>query len=227
MRRRTALLLVGLVFLGMIIGSTAGWADPDPTGVQTSSATVLMIFGNLFIPYIYSTVRPGLEAAGYEVKVASRRMDLLDAKNSPLEVQPDLLLADVVVTDYVAIVYGCDNDLTMGTAYRDTDRIAQEAAAADILQAGICTGPILMGHAGVLEGKNATAVVHICTKLGLTYGATCTRTRLEQDGKFITAEDRGVSIQFLNAILDTLEAEAQQAQEPEPDSDDPGSENGD
>ncbi|MBU1050717.1 DJ-1/PfpI family protein [Candidatus Bipolaricaulota bacterium] len=224
MKRRAALFFVGAVLSGVLFGLGPTWAASDPTAVQTSSSTVLMIFRNLFIPEIYLTVKPGLEAAGYEVKVASREMGLLDAKNSPLEVQPDLLLANVVVTDYVAIVFGCDNDLTTGTAYRDTDRIAQQAAVAGILQAGICTGPILMGHAGVLEGRNATAVVHICTKLGLTYGATCTRTRLEQDGKFITAEDRGVSRQFLAAILETLESDAQ---EPEPDTDDPGSDDGD
>ena len=218
MDRRTVPVIVAIGVVGVILGFSTAWADADPTGVQTSSSTVLMIFGSGFIPEIYEVVRPGLEEAGYLVNVASRTKSILRAKNSSLEVLPDLLLKDVQVTDYAAIIFACDNDLSDGTAYPDTDRIAQEAAAAQILLGGICTGPNLLGHAGVLEGRTVTAVVHICARLNNYYGATCTGSRVEQDGLFVTAEDRWDSTLFLKAILATLqpEPEAESSSEPRP-----------
>jgi protease I len=179
---------------------------PTATATPAPTNTVLLIFGNRFIYDIYSIVRPALEEAGYDVVVASRRQSPIRAKTTDKEVMPDLLLEDVQVTDYDAIVFTCDNDIGFGGGRPETDRIAQEAVEQDKVLAAICNAPMVLGYAGVVEGVAVTGEPSkTCKLLEALYGATCTNATVERDGLIITARDRYASRSFVQTILEVLQ----------------------
>jgi len=175
------------------------------TTPEPSAGTVLLVFGQRFIPDIYTAVRPAFEEAGYRVIVASRKMVPLKGKNVNLEVDVDLLLEDVRVEDYDAILFNCDNDITFGSARAETDRIAQEAVAQGKVLAAICSGPRVLAYAHVVEGKTTTGEPSETCRMLEQGGATCTGASVERDGLLITARDRYASRAFVEMIIGVLQ----------------------
>jgi len=201
------------VFLGSFRDRPAIWinsglADLETGGspVEPVSGTVVLIFGNRFIDGLYTTVRQTLEGAGYQVLVASTTMDLLQPKGSDKPVQPDLLLKDLQVTGYDAIVFTCDNDLAFGGGRPETDRIIQQAVEQEKILAAICNAPLELGFAGVLQGRTVTGEPsQTCRRLESEFGAECTGVPVERDGLIITARDRFASLEFAETIIETLD----------------------
>ena len=176
---------------------------PTPT-LKPSTGKILLIFGQRFIPSIYTTSVPIFEEAGFDIVVASAKRVDLKAKTGDLVVDVDILLTSVVVTDYDAILFLCDNDLSNATAKRDTNRIAQEAAEAGIVLGGICSGPRMLAWADVVEGKTVTGEPSQTCKLLGQKGADCTGKAIEQDGLMVTALNRSASKSFANTILEAI-----------------------
>jgi protease I len=205
--RRFALaisLLLSVFFSGC--GRATPASVPTPTRVPTH--TILLVFGDRFIDDIYTTVRPALENAGYKVVVASSVLMPRHGKETELEVQPDLLLKDVRVDDYDAIVFTCDNDIATGGGRPETDRIAQQAVEQGQVLAAICNAPLVLGYARVVKGIKVTGhPATTCGRLQTTFGAICTNAAVEQDGLIITARDRYASQPFAEAVLKALQGE--------------------
>jgi uncharacterized protein (DUF885 family)/putative intracellular protease/amidase len=179
---------------------------PPSSEPGQSTGRVVVIFGDRFIPEIYDIVPPALAEAGYEVVVASNTLSAIHAKDADIEVEPDMLLKDVQVQDYDAIIFNCDNDISFGGGRPETDRIAQEAVAQEKVLAAICAAPMVLGYAGVVEGINVTGEPsNTCRALERTYGATCTNKDVEQHGLIITAKSRWSSSGFAQAIVQTLQ----------------------
>ncbi len=205
------------VFVGSLMGKPEIWlntATPKP-----STATVLLIFGQQFIHDIYTVVRPALEEAGYRVVVASRTMEPLKGKNVNVQVAVDLLLEDVQVENYDAILFNCDNDITFGTATAETNRIAQEAITQNKVLAAICSGPRVLAYADVVEGIKTTGEPSQACAMLEKSGATCTGAEMERDGLIITARDRYASRAYVQAIIEAMqEQSAPPIATPKPDS---------
>ncbi|MBU0494965.1 MAG: DJ-1/PfpI family protein [Chloroflexi bacterium] len=191
--------------------SPTATVPPAPTvePTQESAGTILLVFGNRFIHEIYVVERPAFEAAGYKVIVASRALQPLHAKESDLIVTPDILLKDVRVVDYDAIIFNCDNDITMGSAKPETNRIAQEAVQQHKVVGAICSGPAVLGYADVIRGIKVTGPTAggpaECQRLATEYGAICTGALVERDGLIITGKDRWAAKSFTQTILDALQ----------------------
>ncbi len=186
-------------------------ATPTPTPANTAEpgiGTVLLIFGDRFISDIYTAVRPAFEEAGYDVVVASRTMEPLQGKNVNLKVEVDLLLEDVQVEDYDAILFNCDNDITFGSARAETDRIAQEAVEQGKVLAAICSGPRVLAYAEVVEGVTTTGEPSQTCQMLEQSGATCTGADIERDGLIITARDRYSSRAYVQAIIEAMQEQS-------------------
>jgi len=183
---------------------------PEPgTGATDVPIRIVLIFGNRFNHDLYVTVRSTLEGAGFSIQVASTTLNLLQPKESGEPVQPDLLLEDVRVEDYDAIVFTCDTAVAFGSGRPETDRIAQEAVAQNKVVGAICNAPLELGWAGVLEGRKATGEPYqTCARLEQEFGATCTEAAVERDGRIITARDRYASQAFAEAIIAALEEQS-------------------
>lgn len=73
----------------------------------------------------------------------------------------------------------------------------------------ICAAPSILGHKGILDGKNVTCYTGYDTQLGNAIynadAAVCT------DGKFITARGAGVAVQFGLALVEAVSGTARAA----------------
>lgn len=75
--------------------------------------------------------------------------------------------------------------------------------------AAICAAPLVLGHLGLLKGKNATCYPGNEQEL---IGATHTGASVVTDGNIITSKGAGVSVNFGLALVEVLEG-AEKAQE--------------
>lgn len=115
-------------------GPTATSLPPTETPRPTlepldddSIGRVLIIFGDFFNFSQYTTSRRELENAGYRVLVASDTLGTMSSINpSLLEIEPDLLLEDVVVSDYDAFIFIGDSTFnTHPGAYPEAAEIVE------------------------------------------------------------------------------------------------------
>jgi putative intracellular protease/amidase len=160
-------------------------ATPPPTSEPTPSLaepTALMILPWGFAVHEYRASREALEEAGYTVAVAYHAMRPIPGNSPNTEVQPDILLPEVRVEDYVAIIY-------IGyVEHEDALRIAREAAEQGKVLGAICYGPLVLAQTEVLEGKEATVQDggENCERL-VEAGAICTGSAVQRDGLIVTA----------------------------------------
>jgi protease I len=129
-----------------------------------------------------------LKGNGVTLAYASWTMDPIPAGGTVPPIQPDLLVDDVNVADYDAIIYEC------GTPTGSDDppalRIAREAAEQGKVLGAICMMAAVLACAGVLKGKKAT-VNPTEGPIREENGAIYTKADAEHDGKIVTASYDG------------------------------------
>ena len=79
-----------------------------------------------------------------------------------------------------------------------------KAAEKNALIAAICAAPSVLGHKGLLKGKNATCFPGFEEDL---LGAAHTGAPVEKDGNIITARGAGVALDFALALVAELKGE--------------------
>lgn len=174
--------------------------DYERTGV------VLLIVSNEFDPVEYNGTRSVLEDNGYEIVVASFTLQpMIDNEGGP-RLEADILLSDVQVEDYDAIVF-IGNETLVYSNDPEAHRIARETVEQGRLLAALCHGPLVLANAGVLDGKQATAWFGFgsdaCKKLEPD-GATCTYASIQQDGLILTGKGPDQVYAFAGAIVRLL-----------------------
>jgi protease I len=179
--------------------------QPEPTQPPAPAIkrVVFIIAHEGFRDEEYTEPRAVLEARGVQVTVASSSpetaMGMMGAT-----VQPDVLVSDIVVSDYGAIVFiggpGAAEYWDDPTAHR----IAQEAVAQGKVLAAICIAPVALARAGVLQGRQATVFESAIGEVEAG-GATCTGESVVRDGLIVTANGPGAARQFGEAIAAALE----------------------
>ncbi len=126
-----------------------------------------------------------LEKEGINVFVASTSLTDAVGKLGAVVV-PDLLVKDIKLTDFDAIVFvggiGC-------LAYWDdplAHSLLKEAFSAGKIIAGICSGVVILARSGVLRCRKATVFPGDAKEI-IDMGAEYTASLVERDGKIITA----------------------------------------
>jgi metal-dependent hydrolase (beta-lactamase superfamily II) len=119
-----------------------------------------------------------------------------------------MLLEDVQVEEFDAIIFTCDNDITFGSALAETNRIVHDAIGQGKLLAAICSAPRVLAYADAVAGMTVTGEPSQTCQMLIEAGADCTGERVEVDGLVITARDRYASRDFSQAVLDTLQAQS-------------------
>jgi putative intracellular protease/amidase len=114
----------------------------------------------------YGIPRRILEELGVVITTASWTPDAVTGHRGT-EMQPDLILGDAHASEYDAIIFVGGGGVQPTAP--ETQRIVQEAVAADKVVAAICAAQGILKRAGLLEDERADAVY------------------VERDGRIITA----------------------------------------
>ncbi|OGY44772.1 MAG: hypothetical protein A2729_02705 [Candidatus Buchananbacteria bacterium RIFCSPHIGHO2_01_FULL_39_14] len=131
---------------------------------------------------------------GFMVKVAARTKNKAIGKLGA-EIQPDLALAEIKVTDFDAIAFVGGSGATEYFDDLTALKLAKDFKIAGKITAAICIGPSILANAGVLIGKTATAFPSQEENLK-NKGADYTGMTVEIDGLVVTAKDPNAAKEF-------------------------------
>ncbi|MFC1923418.1 DJ-1/PfpI family protein [Chloroflexota bacterium] len=151
------------------------WEPQSPEKIcepsNTKTCTVLYILADQYDDEHVLKTSHHFEMAGYTTFVASNTLEEINGFHECYDftpAYPDLLLKDVDVADYDAILFaGSDGISTILHGDLETHRIAQDALEQGKVIAAAGDGPVILARAGALEGKT----VSVLSKSAL-YGIT-------------------------------------------------------
>ena len=138
------------------------------------------------------------------IKIVTASWDLGTAQGKlGLQVKIDITIDQINVRDYDAIVFiggpGCKKYWDNPTAHR----IVVETINNNKILAAICSAPVTLARAGILQGKKATCFPLDKEEL-IKGGAIYTGHPVEQDGLIITADGPGSAPLFGLRIVKSL-----------------------
>jgi 4-methyl-5(b-hydroxyethyl)-thiazole monophosphate biosynthesis len=166
------------------------------------SKKVLVHFADGFEEIEALTPVDVLRRAGCEVTMVSV-MDTLQVKSSRgVIIMADKLFKEVNYTEADMLVLpggmpgskNLDNHEGLKAKLLEADKNNKWLAA-------ICAAPMVLGHLGLLKGKNATCYPGNEPDL---IGAHLKGTAVEKDGKIITGKGAGSSLKFSLALVEAL-----------------------
>lgn len=126
-----------------------------------------------------------------------------------IEVKADITSDEFEFTDVEAIVIPGGGQGVINLEKSELVQTAiDKAAECGLLICAICAGPSILGHKGLLKGKNAICYPGFEDALE---GAIISKNHVVTDGTYITAKGAGVAVEFGLEIVKALvgEAEAQ------------------
>ena len=178
-------------------------AAPAHAGTEGKKA-LLIVAKSDFEDVEYTKPRKVFDEAGLACTVASTKTGTLKGRKGT-RVQSDLELKDVVVADYDAVVIIGGNGIKKLWEDEEATRIVREAAEQGKVLGAICAGPGLLAHAGVLDGKKATANPKSGAKpIMVEHGCDYTGERVTVDGNLVTGNGPDASKAFGEAVVEAL-----------------------
>ena len=160
---------------------------------------LFVIAHEIFRDEEYQIPRDILEKNGFLITVASSSLSTAIGKHGT-EVKPDILLKDAKPLDFKAVVFvggaGCKEYWNDAQAHS----LAKEFYDAGKLTTAICSAPVILANAGILQGKNATCFIEDKQHL-LKSGANYIEAEVVTDGKLITANGYQASEEFAKTIV--------------------------
>ncbi len=185
-------------------GGTVPPADgEEAVPVQATGKKVLIVVPQIdFQDKEFTTVRDALSQAGCQFAVATR--DHAAAVGvSGTSVTPDVLLSEVSIDDYDAVVFIGGPGAETLYNLEDARNIAVEAVKENKVVGAICLAPVILARAGVLEGRRATVYYSMSRELDKN-GAEYTGASVEVDGRIITGNGPEASGEFALTFLQSL-----------------------
>lgn len=206
---QTAVLIIGCLVIGVYLVFGA-WCLGIQKAVEAeqmkiSGKNVLMILASRnFRDEEYLEPRKVLEDSGADITVASSSLGVSRGMLGA-QVRPDILLEDVDVADYDAILFIGGSGSSEYFNDPKAHSIAREAQDANKVLGAICIAPSTLANAGVLKGKKATCFASERANL-VKKGATYTGRGVEVDGNIITSDGPGSAREFGETILEKLKS---------------------
>ncbi len=117
--------------------------------------------------------------------------------------QADVALIDVEPADYDAVVFVGGPGSRVFFDDFDAHRIAKATHEAGDILGAICVAPSTLAHAGLLDGRSATAFPSQEKDLE-SHGAKYTGVPVEVDGRIITANGPEAATAFGETLADAL-----------------------
>ena len=147
-----------------------------------------------------------LRRAGVEVKTVGVGGDVIDGRHG-IKVIPDADVKDIILDDTLeaVILPGGLPGATNLEESTDVQKAIDFAVSNNKLVCAICAAPQILGHKGLLDGKEAIAYPGFEDELK---GAIISKDYVVRDGNFITAKGAGVATEFGLKIVGALKNEA-------------------
>ena len=147
-----------------------------------------------------------LRRAGVEVKTVGVSGDVIDGRHG-IKVIPDVDIKDITLDDSLeaVILPGGLPGATNLEESADVQKAIDFANEKGKLICAICAAPQILGHKGLLEGKEAIAYPGFEDELK---GAIISKEYVVRDGNIITAKGAGVATEFGLKIVGALKNEA-------------------
>ena len=190
------------VAIGIALLPALGFPEnkPQETPERLQEKKIVMIIAQqMFQETEFKEPKKIFEKDGATVTVASSKLS--PATGGKLRVQPDILVADIKVEDYDAVVFIGGFGVSEYVNDYYAHKIAKDAIKQNKILAAICLAPRVLANAGLLEGKKATSANKYDIE---AKGAICTDKPVERDGNIITANGPGAAKQFGEAIVSAL-----------------------
>jgi protease I len=176
--------------------------EEEEMATLSEKKIVMIIASNNFRDEELLKPRDVLSKMGASITIASSSLSIAKGMLGA-QVKPDILIRDVNVDDYDAIVFiggaGAHEYFTNATAHM----IAKEAFSKGKILCAICIAPSTLANAGVLEGKKATCFSSEAANLKRK-GANYTGKDVEIDGHIITGSGPSAAEKFGLAIAQAL-----------------------
>jgi protease I len=197
---RSKLLIFLLSFFTMISAVWIGRVSAQ-NAVPLKKA-VMVIPHNAFRDEELSIPERILEDEGIDVEIASSSRD--EAKGMlGTRVKPDMLLDDINMHDYDAIIFVGGQGATEYWNNPLALRLARDAVAFNKIVGAICIAPVTLANAGILNGRRATVSPSEAGRLEAA-GAVYTGSPLEKDGNIITASGPEAANDFGISLLKAI-----------------------
>lgn len=143
-----------------------------------------------------------LRRADLEVALVSIETGLRVKGAHGVEISCDMLLAESekLQTNMIVLPGGMPGALGLSNCQPLLDRIVKENQAKTTI-AAICAAPMVLGKAGVLQGKNATIYPGMENELN---GAKPSTEKVCIDGNIITSQGPATAMAFAFALLEVV-----------------------
>lgn len=148
----------------------------------------------------YNEPKKYFEKKGIEIITGSTTTEIVYGSRDGTKVKPDILLKDVNVLEFVAIVFvggpGARNYYNNSEALR----IAKQSFENNKIISAICVAPNILCNAGILKNKKATAwafEVNNCD-------AIIVNKNVVKDGNIITASGPYAATEFAEVIYSAI-----------------------
>jgi protease I len=198
MKKNILFFRIILLSLAFILSTLLIHAEND--AIKKTGGILMIIASSNFRDEELNIPKEIFRENGYKVTVASSRISIATGMLGA-KVTPDLLLQDVRVADYLAVVFVGGGGAKEYYANSTALSIAKEAYNKGILVGAICIAPNILANAGILKNKKATCFDSDNLK---AKGALFTGKSVERDGKIITAKGPQAAKEFGTAVVNAL-----------------------
>lgn len=182
--------------------------EPTTTMETPEEKTIAMIIASRdFRDAEYFVPKEVLETAGAKITTVSNKSGTALGADGG-EIKVDLLLSELRVADFDAIVFIGGPGALQHLDNQDSYRVAQETINQGKILAAICIAPAILANAGVLQGKKATvwtsAMDKSAAKILEDNGAIYEDKLVIADGKIVTGSGAAAAKEFGEAIKKLL-----------------------
>jgi protease I len=192
------------VVLVVVLSLTTVFAEnkkEEKGGKLKGKKIVMIIAKQMFEEVEFKYPKEIFDNEGADVTIASSTLSMATGGN--LRVKPDILIDDIKVKDFDAIVFIGGFGVTEYFENPQAHRIARQALEADKILAAICMAPRILANAGVLKGKKATCFPSVREDIKAK-GGIVTGEMVERDGNIITGNGPGAATKFGETIASAL-----------------------
>lgn len=163
---------------------------------------LLILPSKMFNEIEYTTIKNGLEKSGFKVFIASDAQSLCVGKNE-MKVRPDVSIYNIHESNFLAIVFIGGSGVKDYWNNKELHNYANEFHKAGKLVTAICSAPVILARAGLLN--NIEAVCYPDDKIELEKeGAIYLDQPVVISENIITGRDANAALDFVSAIISKL-----------------------